>query len=135
MGNVIILRGVQGAGKSTFAELLQQTMPNAVICSADDYFMQDGVYKFYAALLPDAHRYCRLYFLDSIAHKVETIIVDNTNATEKELQWYVDKAKEEGYRVTSLVVENRHGSNSVHNVPEESRKRTADRIKGSLRLV
>lgn len=135
MYNVIILRAVQGAGKSTFAKLLEQTMPNTVICSADDYFMQDGVYNFDATKLADAHQHCRGLFVGSMIDSVNTIIVDNTNATEKDVQWYVDKAKEEGYRVTSLVVENRHGSNSVHNVPEESRKRTADRIKGSLRLV
>ena len=38
---------------------------------------------------------------------------------EWEMADYFDLAKKYDYRVASLIVENRHGSNSIHNVPKE----------------
>jgi hypothetical protein len=35
------------------------------------------------------------------------------------MEYYFDLAKEYGYRVYSLVVENRHGGVNEHGVPEE----------------
>jgi hypothetical protein len=36
------------------------------------------------------------------------------------MQPYYDLAKKYGYTVFSIIVENRHGSTSIHNVPEGS---------------
>ena len=134
MANVFILRGVQGAGKSTVAKELSK-LYEAVVVSADDYFMQDGEYQFDASKLLEAHAYCQYEFQRAIVHWKENIIVDNTNALEKDFQWYIDTAKDFGYNVISLVVENRHGNDSIHNVPHETRKRTETRIRQSLRLM
>ena len=38
---------------------------------------------------------------------------------DEEMEPYFDLAKEYGYRVYSLVVENRHGGKNIHNVPKE----------------
>ena len=48
------------------------------------------------------------------------IVVSNTSTTEKELQPYLDLATKYDYKVVSLIVENRHGNSSVHNVPDET---------------
>ena len=48
------------------------------------------------------------------------IVVSNTFTTEKELQPYLELAMKYDYKVVSLIVENRHGSQSIHNVPEET---------------
>jgi len=40
------------------------------------------------------------------------------NTTEKELNIYIKMAAEYDYRVVSLIVENRHGNENVHEVPE-----------------
>lgn len=40
----------------------------------------------------------------------------------------------DGYRVVSLVVENRHGNRDVHNVPDEVKGKQEQRIKNSLKL-
>jgi len=47
------------------------------------------------------------------------IAVANTFTQEWEMKAYYDLAKEYGYTVFSLVVENRHNGVNVHNVPEE----------------
>lgn len=46
---------------------------------------------------------------------------------------YLDMAEIYGYRVVSLVVENRHGNSSVHGVPEETMKKMEDRFSIKLR--
>ena len=44
MKTLIILRGVPGCGKSTVAEVLSNNGKYPV-CTADDFFMKDGEYK------------------------------------------------------------------------------------------
>lgn len=49
----------------------------------------------------------------------EKIVVSNTFTQEWEMEPYFKLAKEYGYTVFSIVVENRHGGTNVHNVPED----------------
>lgn len=65
----------------------------------------------------------------------EDIVVSNTFTTEKELKPYIDLAKEYGYNVTTVVVENRNNTDSIHDVPQEIRQRQADRLKNSIKLL
>ena len=60
------------------------------------------------------------------------IVVSNTSTTEKEMQPYLDLAREFGYTVVSLIVENRHGNSNVHNVPQETLKKMQDRFEVKL---
>jgi len=52
---LILLRGLPGSGKSTFANLL-----GGIHVEADQYFIQDGEYKFDASKLKQAHNWCKL---------------------------------------------------------------------------
>ena len=45
---------------------------------------------------------------------------------------YFDLASTYGYRVVSLIVENRHGSKNVHNVPEETLEKMRNRFEVKL---
>ncbi len=51
------------------------------ICSADDFFMINGVYKFDAKLLGTAHATCLRNFSDLVKDPKNVIIVDNTNCS------------------------------------------------------
>lgn len=57
--------------------------------------------------------------------KTPTIAVANTFTQEWEMQPYLDLAKEHGYTVHTIIVENRHGNESIHNVP----KATVEKMK------
>jgi uridine kinase len=118
MKQVIILRGLPGSGKSTLAKSLLAMSSNCVICSADDYFMVNGVYKYNRNEIEDAHKHCFELFCESIMRDVATIIVDNTNTQAWEFSAYEHHAVMNGYEVHTIIVENRHGSSNVHNVPE-----------------
>jgi predicted kinase len=136
MKSLILLRGLPGSGKSTFANFIWN---DYAICEADKFFYdKEGNYNFDATKLKQAHEWCR--------NAVETrmkdnqvnpqyypeIIVANTFTQEWEMQPYFDLANEYGYRVYSLIIENRHGSKSVHDVPDATMGNMLNRFKIKL---
>lgn len=132
MKQLILLRGLPGSGKSTFAKSL-----GGIHIEADQYFMDNGVYKFDATQLKNAHNYCQSQTRAWMGHNgeqisVDKIIVSNTFTTREELAPYLKLAEEFGYQVVCLIVENRHGSSSVHSVPEEKIKQMKDRFEIQL---
>lgn len=76
--SIVILSGVPGSGKSTWAK----RYPDAVVCSADDFFRHR---PFDPLQLGLAHQLCFRKFLDSM-HK--QVVVDNTNLTIGEIAPY-----------------------------------------------
>lgn len=126
MKKLYLVRGLPGSGKSTFA----QTLAHALLCphvEADFYFERTGTYKWVAEEVRFAHKWCQ----EKTEHYLragEDVVVSNTFTTEKELEWYVDKGREYGYFITVLVAENRHGSRSVHDVPETTMEKMRRRF-------
>lgn len=133
---VIILRAVSGSGKSTFAEYLNSlSNSKAIICTADDFFIgSDGVYRFDLSKLGQAHLECKKKFEDALQKDFELVICANTNTKGQDVNFYIDKAKEYGYTVFSLVVENRHNNNNIHNVPVETLSRQEQDLRNSLKF-
>ena len=114
-----IVRGIPGSGKSTFAKSL-----GGVHFEADMFFMKDGEYKFDMFKLKEAHKWCQnsvntAMILNTTAGINQTIVVSNTFTQEWEMKPYFDIAEVYGYKVFSIIVENRHGGVNEHNVPEE----------------
>jgi len=131
---LIILRGLPGSGKTSFAKYM---FSNNVF-EADQYFYDSqGNYNFDATKLLDAHKNCQkqveeLMQMSETTQYGQEIVVSNTSTTEKELQPYLDLAKLYGYKVVSLIVENRHGNSSVHDVPAETIEKMRDRFSVKL---
>jgi predicted kinase len=115
MKTLILIRGLPGAGKSTFAAILS---PDYL--EADQFFIEDGVYNFNIARLGAAHLWCQNAAYNQFLDGKEIIVISNTFTTKKEMKPYIDMADEFGYRIVTLIVENRHGSQSIHNVPQET---------------
>ena len=122
-GILFLVRGLPGSGKSTFATHIWNEY---AVCEADKYFYdKEGNYNFDASKIKDAHAWCK--------NEVETrmkdhqlnpqyypeIAVSNTFTQEWEMKDYYDLAEKYGYKVVSLIVENRHGGKNVHGVPED----------------
>lgn len=141
---LFLLRGLPGNGKTTAAETLAADldfihgpmMKYPVHC-ADDYFYENGPrpgeYDFDPSKLGHAHGQCK-YRTELEMQKEETkIFVANTFTTEKEMEPYFELAEKYGYRVTSFIVENRHGNNSVHSVPEDKMQAMENRFTIKLR--
>lgn len=136
---VIVLRSTSGSGKSTFANYIKFLVDNNAwveICSADDFFInkETGEYNFNANKLGAAHNYCRQKFIDFLEKEVSCVIVDNTGTSYKEIEYYLDKAKEYGYSVFSLVIENRNDTKNVHSVPDLTLEKQEKRLRESIKL-
>ena len=62
----------------------------------------------------------------------EKIAVSNTFTQEWEMKVYYDMAKTYGYTVFSVIVENRHGGENSHGVPEDKVQIMKDRFEVKL---
>lgn len=98
MSKLIILRGIPGCGKSTVTRLLY---PDCLVVSADEYFMDEGFYRFRPEEIGQAHAYCfrrTIEFAQALATMTEdvSVVVDNTNATVAEIAPYVALANAYG---------------------------------------
>lgn len=124
MKELILVRGVVGAGKSTLAKLIAPEHNMA----ADDYFDLFNQGKFDHRKLKDAHEYCQDIAEIWMNDSVKRIAIHNTFTREFEMQHYFDLAEKYGYRVHTIIVENRHGSESVHQVPPETVAKMKERF-------
>ncbi len=125
---VIIIRGLQGSGKSTVAKLFD----TKAICSADDYFMRGGVYEWYGMGLPKAHQWCIRKCRRFMKKQAPRIVIDNTAVKARDLRPYYDLAEDFGYIVHSIIVENRHGGINSHGVPEDTIERLRQKFNVKL---
>ena len=133
----LVLRSRSGAGKSTFADFLEFMIDSCEIeiCTADDYFVGvDGSYNFDASKLDKAHKYCREKAFEAIRHGVRIVVLANTNCGEKEYQPYEEFARQNGYEVVSLVLENLTGTKDIHGLPPETLERQKRKLINSLKL-
>lgn len=128
--SLFIFRGLPGAGKSALAEVLEIK----AVCCADDYFTHDGKYLWNGAKIGAAHEWCQRKCRRFMKKQVEKIVVNNTFTSERELQPYLDLARQFGYKIFSVVVENRHGGTNTHNVPEATLEKMRNRLIENIKL-
>lgn len=131
MKTCILVRGISGSGKSSFV--------NSIIhhqdwVEADMYFTVGNEYNFDASKLKAAHEWCQRY-VEKTMQNEEDIIVSNTFTTEWEMKPYLDLAEKYGYTVFTVIVEKRHDNSDIHSVPEETRKKQAERLSNSIKLI
>ncbi|MCK4806192.1 MAG: ATP-binding protein [Candidatus Aegiribacteria sp.] len=127
MAKIYIMRGLPGAGKSTWAH---ENHPGAHVCSADSYFVDDeGVYRFDGTLISEAHASCLRGFAEILAsiervseNSPEVVVVDNTAIRAWEISPYYNLAQAYGHEVKIVHVkcdaETAHSRN-IHGVPLE----------------
>jgi predicted kinase len=122
MKNLYLLRGLPGAGKSTLANQIGGTH-----FEADMYFInENGEYIFNGADIKKAHQWCQsqvelAMIQNHITYGLDPsdIVVSNTFTQGWEMEPYYKLAESYGYRVFSLIVENRHGGENQHGVPAD----------------
>ena len=123
-----IVRGIPGSGKSTFAKTLGGNH-----YEADMFFIgEDGKYKFDPSKIRDAHKFCQDMVKSEMILEYPKIVMSNTSTQEWEMEPYFELAKEYGYTVFSVIVENRHGGTNQHGVPVDKLEQMKNRFEIKL---
>ena len=128
MKNIYLVRGIPGSGKTTFAKTLE-----GLHIEADMYFInENGEYNFEPTKIKDAHKWCNELVEEWMREEQDKIIVSNTFTQEWEMDSYYEMAKKYGYRVYSIIIENRHGGVNEHGVPDDKLEQMKNRFNVKL---
>lgn len=132
MKTLYIVRGLPGSGKSTFAKSI-----GGIHIEADQFFMENGKYNFDITKIKLAHKYCQNQTeawmkTDGVQVDNTNIVVSNTFTQEWEMEPYFKIAEDFGYRVFTIIVENRHGGKNIHDVPEDKLEQMKNRFEVKL---
>lgn len=120
---LVIIRGPQGSGKTTFAKTAFVQYPDPkgfVVIEADDYFTKGNNYKFDASKISDAHRYCKTTVENCLLHGHEEnppknkVIVSNTFIMNEHVIPYIAFCNNNNipfhvFRIDETRFQNRHG--------------------------
>jgi len=135
-GVLFLVRGLPGSGKTSFASAIWN---DYAVCEADKFFYdKEGNYNFDATKLKEAHVWCknevesRMIEHQNNQQYYPEIAVSNTFTQEWEMEDYFKLAEKYGYKVVSLIIENRHGGQNVHGVPEDKLQIMKDRFQIKL---
>ena len=135
-GVLFLVRGLPGSGKTSFASAIWN---DYAVCEADKFFYdKEGNYNFDPLKLKEAHAWCKNEVESKmIEHQnnqqyYPEIAVSNTFTQEWEMEDYFKLAEKYEYKVVSLILENRHGSQNVHGVPDEKLQIMKDRFQIKL---
>ena len=135
-GVLFLVRGLPGSGKTSFASAIWN---DYAVCEADKFFYdKEGNYNFDPSKLKEAHTWCknqvetRMIDHQNNQQYYPEIAVSNTFTQEWEMEDYFKLAEKYGYKVVSLIIENRHGGQNVHGVPKDKLQIMKDRFQIKL---
>lgn len=135
MPKVVILRGLPGAGKSTYRKTVLEKLKTGFHalgeifdCSADHFFMVGGEYKFNPMQLGEAHASCLRSFTQRLLAQRpnDLIVVDNTNLSVAEFAPYAALALAYKAELEIVTIEcgwQTAAGRNVHGVPMNSYSR------------
>lgn len=113
---LVLVRGIPGAGKTTFAKEHFVENNGYKHVEADMFFDKKEGYEFRADLISYAHRYSLSQTALYLYHGFD-VVVSNTFTTAGEIQPYVDIANKLGVKFDIVSLTTDFGS--IHNVPDD----------------
>ena len=142
--NLILIRGVSGAGKSTIGEMFDDGATTRIL-STDDLFYVDGEYNFDPSKLAEYHQAVidkveslmveydwKIMDHDYSWFPIDRIVVCNTFTQMWEMEPYFNLAKKYDWCIHTIILENRHDSDSIHKVPADTILQQKDRFEVTL---
>ena len=135
VGDLILLRGVPGSGKTTLGNIILFSTQSNIqdVLSADNFFVNEKEeYIFDSTKLKEAHNDCQVKCAERMRNEFSKILVANKFTQEWEMEPYFIMAERYNYRIHTVIVENRHGNENIHGVPENKLQQMKDRFEIKL---
>jgi predicted kinase len=131
--NLILLRGLPGAGKSSLANILSENGKYPVF-AIDNYFTNKitGEYVFNFAENYLAYQQCESLCKQAIAQGITKVFIDNTFTLDWELTPYFKLAAHYDYTLYVITVEKYHDNKNVHDISQEQLEKMAEKYKVKL---
>lgn len=120
--DLFIIRGLPGSGKSAFVDAVAPK--DAPIFNTDAALTHpDGTYEWTPERHSDAKELVNNAIRVAIERGEPKIFLDGVFDEREDFEPFIQFAKAHGYRVYTVIVENRHGGVSSHGVSLETLKR------------
>lgn len=113
---LILVRGVSGSGKTTYAKKLINDDPSLSHYEADMFFYKNGNYKFNPNKLNSAHHWCKTQTENDLQNS-KSVIVSNTFTQKWEIEPYIQLAIK--YNADIVIKKATGNYQNVHGVPDE----------------
>jgi predicted kinase len=130
--HLILLRGLPGAGKTAFAQLISENNVYPFF-SVDDYFTNEaGEYQFEFSENYKAYAQCLTNAENALLKGILKVIIHNTFTMDWEMEPYFKMAKKYNCSLHVLTVENHHGNKNIHDVTPEQLSKMAEKYQIKL---
>lgn len=121
MNRLIVMRGISGAGKSTY---IKNNFPQAAVIGTDEHMVVAGKYTFNPILLKQAQSFCWDQLILFVSRNFPLVVIDGINSQVWRFKPYITKAISLGYDVQVIRLDadpvvahgrNTHGTPLVKN--------------------
>ena len=113
---LILVRGISGSGKTTYAHKLMKDDPSLSHYEADMFFEKDGEYHFKRKLLDKAHEWCKFKTEEDLRNN-KSVIVSNTFTRNWEINHYIELGKKYG---AEIIIKKATGNyQNVHKLSDD----------------
>ncbi len=119
LSGLVIVRGIPGSGKSTFAKRLveaKRLYDSADYFEADMFFERNGEYKFDPKHIGAAHNWCMTQTIKSVFRDNDLTVVSNTFTQWWEMEYYFKIGEEDNIPITIFRMTNEY--KNIHGVPD-----------------
>lgn len=119
--DVILLTGLPGSGKSTWAAAYPCSGVKLILCP-DDNLVTNGVYEWSPEAVNESHRKCLRQFVEHAWHgDLDLLILDSTNTRTEFLSPYIGVAQAFNHNVRVVLIKHDPVDSwrrNIHNVDE-----------------